>query len=172
MESILAKLYKEYFRTLYRFAVGLVSNVDEANDIVQNIFTRLAVRGCLNESIDKTYLFSAVRNGAKDFYKRKKMIPLSHLEKEGSEFFEGEVHIDFIDNSSLVVKETEYLLNHNFILEKLSYLTEEQKEIISLKYLSEFSNKEIAEILGKSENAVRQMEFRALLSLRKMINHK
>ena len=173
MKTILEKLYKEYFRALYRFAVGLVGNVDEANDIVQNVFMRLSVKEHLNKSIDKAYLFSAVRNGAKDFYKRKKMVPMSSLIKDEAEVFEGEVFIDLIDNSSSIIEDTESLLNHDFILEKLSYLTEDQKEVISLKYFSEFSNKEISEILGKNENSVRQLEFRALLSLRKIItNHK
>jgi len=40
------------------------------------------------------------------------------------------------------------------------------QEVITLKFLKELTNKEIAEILGKSETAIRQAQCRALKKLR------
>ena len=45
-------------------------------------------------------------------------------------------------------------------------LTDEQAEVITMKFLSELSNKEIAEALGKTEEAVRQLQSRGLRALK------
>ena len=45
-------------------------------------------------------------------------------------------------------------------------LTETEREFIELKYLSELENKEISDIMSKSVDALRQIEYRALKKLR------
>jgi RNA polymerase sigma-70 factor (ECF subfamily) len=48
----------------------------------------------------------------------------------------------------------------------LQELTDIQREVITLKFISGLSNKEIAELLGKTDEAVRQLQCRALKSLK------
>lgn len=164
MESILEKLYIEHSHGLYRFAVGLTGDRDEANDIIQNIFARLALRPDQTLStISKTYLYVAVRNGAKDFWKRKRPIPLSKLTDVNDE--DGDKYFEMPDDSLNPEEQAEINFDLEVILKTLDRLTEEQREVLMAKYFSGLSTSEVANLVDKSENTVRQIEFRALRSL-------
>jgi RNA polymerase sigma-70 factor (ECF subfamily) len=45
-------------------------------------------------------------------------------------------------------------------------LTEEQRQVIILKFIEGYSNSEVAEYMGKSVGAVKVLQFRALRALR------
>lgn len=174
MEVSLEQLYTAHFRALYRYAVGLTGNVDEANDIVQNVFMRIASRthkGATLNPINQGYLFAAVRNGAKDFWKRTHTTPLSqiHAHTENGDEVEWEIP----DENPGVLARAEVASDFDAVLKALQTLSEERREIISLKYFSGYSTQEIAGMLQKTENAVRQAEFRALGALKHAlsINH-
>ncbi|MDE2026743.1 MAG: sigma-70 family RNA polymerase sigma factor, partial [Patescibacteria group bacterium] len=55
------------------------------------------------------------------------------------------------------------------VQEAMKYLTVEQQEIITLKFINDMSNKEIAIFLGKKEDAIRALQYRALQELRKRL---
>lgn len=48
-------------------------------------------------------------------------------------------------------------------------LPENYQQVIILKYINELDNKEIASVIGKSEGAVRTLQFRALARLRSLL---
>ena len=52
------------------------------------------------------------------------------------------------------------------VRQAMKKLTEEQQEVLTLKFINDMSYKEIAKILGKREDAVRAMQYRALQALR------
>lgn len=170
METPLEKLYTEHVRALHRYAVGLIGDIDEASDIVQTVFTRLATKAkqsTMPTPITKAYLFTAVKNGAKDYWKRIRPVPLSHMTLENDE---GDAaFMDIRDDTPGPLEQAEARSEIDSVLQALQFLTEEQREVISLKYFSGFSAHEIAGFVGKNENAVRQMEFRALSSLRRIL---
>jgi RNA polymerase sigma-70 factor (ECF subfamily) len=51
----------------------------------------------------------------------------------------------------------------------LAELTEEQQQVVLLRFVAGQSSREVAEALDKSENAVKQMQFRALRSLGRLM---
>lgn len=51
----------------------------------------------------------------------------------------------------------------------IARLTEEQRELVVLKFIQGLSNEEISEITGRSPGAVRGLQFRALKALREMV---
>jgi RNA polymerase sigma-70 factor (ECF subfamily) len=51
----------------------------------------------------------------------------------------------------------------------LTLLTPEQRQVIMLKFLEDFSNDEIAEALDKPIGAVKSLQHRALASLRRLL---
>ena len=51
------------------------------------------------------------------------------------------------------------------IVEALQFLTEEQRTVVVYRCALGYSTTEVAEMLGKPENAVRGLQFRALASL-------
>ncbi len=70
-EAAFERMFREYNRDLYRFALQLLQSPDEAEDVVQAVFVAIwqgretwAVRGSL-----RVYLFTAVRNRALQQYR-------------------------------------------------------------------------------------------------------
>jgi RNA polymerase sigma-70 factor, ECF subfamily len=51
----------------------------------------------------------------------------------------------------------------------LAELTEEQQQVLLLRFVAEQSPAEVAQTLEKSENAVKQMQFRALRTLGRLL---
>jgi RNA polymerase sigma-70 factor (ECF subfamily) len=55
------------------------------------------------------------------------------------------------------------------LLELIEDLSEEQQQVLTLKFVFGFSNGEVATILGKTEGAIKSLQHRALASLHKQI---
>jgi RNA polymerase sigma-70 factor (ECF subfamily) len=51
----------------------------------------------------------------------------------------------------------------------LGHLTEDQRQVILLKFMEDMTNVQVAEILGKTEGAVKSLQHRALAALRRAI---
>jgi RNA polymerase sigma-70 factor (ECF subfamily) len=56
------------------------------------------------------------------------------------------------------------------MLELIENLSPEQQQVLTLKFVFNFSNGEAATILGKTEGAVKSLQHRALASLQKQIS--
>jgi RNA polymerase sigma-70 factor (ECF subfamily) len=54
----------------------------------------------------------------------------------------------------------------------LTELTEEQQQVLLLRFVAEQRPAEVAQTMGKTENAVKQMQFRALQSLRRLLERR
>jgi len=54
----------------------------------------------------------------------------------------------------------------------LAALTDEQRELVTLKFIQGLSNAEIAEVTGRSAEAVRGLQFRALKALREALERR
>jgi RNA polymerase sigma factor (sigma-70 family) len=58
--------------------------------------------------------------------------------------------------------------NKTYIYQLLDHLSQSEKDVVIMKCLQELSYSEIAEILGKSEEAIRQIQSRALKKLKQL----
>src|SRR5947207_7224256 len=55
------------------------------------------------------------------------------------------------------------------MLELIETLSPEQQQVLTLKFVFNFPNAEVATILGKTEGAVKSLQHRALASLQKQV---
>ncbi|MDE2026747.1 MAG: sigma-70 family RNA polymerase sigma factor, partial [Patescibacteria group bacterium] len=76
---------------------------------------------------------------------------------------------DQVDGENNVEEKIMMTFEIERVQEAMQYLTAEQQEIITLKFINDMSNKEIAVFLGKKEDAIRAMQYRALQELRKRL---
>jgi RNA polymerase sigma-70 factor (ECF subfamily) len=53
----------------------------------------------------------------------------------------------------------------------IEVLTEEQREVLRLRFFGELTPKEVGSLMNKNENAVRQMQWAALDKLRQQLNN-
>jgi RNA polymerase sigma-70 factor (ECF subfamily) len=55
------------------------------------------------------------------------------------------------------------------MLELIEELSPDQRQVLTLKFVFDFSNAEVARILGKTEGAIKSLQHRALASLHRQI---
>jgi len=66
----LAKVYDEHGPPIYRFLCGFLGNREDAADVVQGVFVKLAERGLAGIFDIRTYLWTAARNEAHSMGRR------------------------------------------------------------------------------------------------------
>jgi len=158
-----AKFYDLYVTRIYRYIYFKISSTSDAQDLTSEVFLR--VWQCIREGRDiknlNSFIYVVARNSVIDFYRtRAKKIETS-IEHSGLENKPDE-------NSLLEQQMVESELRE--VLSGLDNLKDEYKEIIVLKYLDGLSVKEIADILNKSQGAVRVLVHRALKALKENIH--
>ncbi|OGG27253.1 hypothetical protein A2960_00335 [Candidatus Gottesmanbacteria bacterium RIFCSPLOWO2_01_FULL_39_12b] len=153
------KLYLKYFDSIYRYIFFRVNqNRQDAEDITEIVFFK-AWKGF--EAFDeeragfRAWIYKITHNQVIDFYK-----------KDNRKTTLDETVIDEKQNLEENVLQN---LEHEHTLKAIEKLPLDQKEIIIMKFIEGLSNQEIGSVLGKKENAVRALQFRALKKLHKML---
>ena len=154
----LTLLFERYKRPLYGFFYGMNKDQELSEDLVQNTFLRiLRYRHLFRGDGDfKTWMFHIARNVSHDHYRKNKI-----KSKERLENWEGRLGHD--ENRFTEMRQAEEKEMLVMAMEKLS---EEKREVLLLSKYQERKYKEIGEILGCSEGAVKVKVFRALEELR------
>lgn len=154
----LGLLFERYKRPLYGFFYGMNHDAELAEDLVQNVFFRILKYRYLfrGEGDFRTWMFHIARNVSHDHFRKDK---LRH--KESLDNWQEKLSTD--ENRA-----TQF--NHDEELETLSVamdrLPDEKREILLLSKFHEKKYKEIGEIIGCSEGAVKVKVFRALQELK------
>ena len=154
-------IYARYLTPIYRFVYLRVRGVPDAEDLTQLVFIKawqavgtFEERGLPFSSL----LYKIAKNAIIDFWKRKKEARLDDQEE-----LLGQLR----DERQDVERDLEQKEAGERIIKVVEELSEDQQEIIALKFIQDLSNREIAEITGKSEEAIRALQYRALKELRK-----
>jgi RNA polymerase sigma-70 factor (ECF subfamily) len=74
-----------------------------------------------------------------------------------------------VDEERDVAQRTQRRLDAECLAAAMQHLTEEQRQVILLKFLESHSNVQVAQVLGKSEGAIKSLQHRALNALRRAI---
>jgi RNA polymerase sigma-70 factor (ECF subfamily) len=154
-------LYDEIADQLFRHCFFKVSNRELALDIVQEAFARTWEYLAAGKKVNniKGFLFKVANNLIIDEYRKKKVISLETLQEQSG--FDAAVNDD---------KKTLQNVEVDTILTYINKLDEKYREVILMRYVNDFSPKEIAEILGQSENAVSVRINRGLKKVQAMLN--
>ncbi|MBK9208323.1 MAG: sigma-70 family RNA polymerase sigma factor [Anaerolineales bacterium] len=76
---------------------------------------------------------------------------------------------DNLPNTEDTENATEHNLSQNRVREALHKLTEDQQQVIALKFLEGWENEDIARVLNKPVGAVKSLQHRALARLQKTL---
>lgn len=153
-------IYEEYSPGIYRYAVRLLGDVITAEDCVSETFSRfLSVvhRGGGPMENTRAYLYRIAHNWITDYYRRQ---PLPELHLEENE------PVDDGSNPSSQVMEA---MERERVRAAILRLPTEQQQVIQLRFLEHWTHEEVAQSLGKSVDATRSMQYRALGALRNML---
>jgi RNA polymerase sigma factor (sigma-70 family) len=168
-----ASVFTDYRKRLLNFIRSRVSRIEDAEDILQEVFYQFSkVNDALNP-IENTaaWLYRAARNRIINQYKKKKdePLPVSYNEENDEEYIFGEI-ADILYGEE-TTPETEML--RAMIIEEiqkaLSELPKEQREVFEMTELLDFSVKEVAEKTQTPLNTVLSRKHYAVKSLRKRL---
>lgn len=159
------RLYELYFAPVFRYIYFRVKNKEEANDLAQTVFLKI-FRSISNFSEQNksplAYFFTVARNTVIDHWRTKREVLLDNSES----VFE---QIPDKANNPLELVEKEEI--SQAVRRAIKQLTDDQQEVMVLKFINEMPNKEIAALLGKTEEAVRQLQCRAIKALRQILKN-
>lgn len=154
--------YEQHIAPIFRFILLRIKNYHEAEDLTQVVFLK-AWKG-LPKYKEKnqflSWLYAIARNTIVDYWKKKK------------EFVLGNEEIEILDERSDFLETLQEENDFQDIINAINLLSEDQQEIIILKFIEDISNREISEIMDRSEDAVRQLQSRALKSLKDILEKK
>lgn len=154
-------LYDRYTAQIYRFILLKVSHKEIAEDLTHEVFLS-AWQNIDNYHFQghpfSTWLYQIARNRVIDHYRTQK-INFS-LETVQEDFFQVDQSFDRLLDQQISL---------NQIKTALKQLTEEQQNIVILRFVEDLSPSEISQILHKSEGAVRLMQHRAIQKLKEII---
>jgi len=157
----LEELYLIHFDRIYSYLHMSVGNRHDAEDLTTQTFLKML------ESIGKfrwqsapfsAWLFRIAHNLAMDHFRAAKRwqpeeeVPEPQGEEEPS--------------AELTAMET---IGRESMLKLIERLSPEQQQVLTLKFVFNLPNAEVAAILGKTEGAIKSLQHRALVALQKQI---
>jgi RNA polymerase sigma-70 factor (ECF subfamily) len=158
--TALEELYLIHFDRIYSYLHMSVGNRHDAEDLTNQTFVRMI------ESIDRfewrqaplsAWLFRIAHNLAMDHFRTGRRWQPEEQPPEPDDAQQGadEEALDAIGRQSM--------------LAMIEGLSEEQQQVLTLKFVFNFGNREVAAILGKSEGAIKSLQHRALASLQRQL---
>lgn len=159
--AALEELYLIHFDRIYSYLHMTVGNRHDAEDLTTQTFLKML------ESIGRfrwqaapfsAWLFRIAHNLSMDHFRaRRRWQPEENVpEPPGSEEPSAEL-------------EAMQSLGRQSMLELIDTLSPEQQQVLTLKFVFNFPNADVAKILDKTEGAVKSLQHRALASLQKQI---
>jgi RNA polymerase sigma-70 factor (ECF subfamily) len=160
--AALEELYLIHFDRIYSYLHMTVGNRPDAEDLTTQTFLRMleSIRSFRFQTAPfSAWLFRIAHNLSMDHFRaNRRWQPEEEVpEPQGSEERSAE-------------DEAFQSIGRQSMLELIDSLSPEQQQVLTLKFVFNFSNAEVATILDKSEGAVKSLQHRALVSLQKQIS--
>ncbi|MEJ2305305.1 MAG: RNA polymerase sigma factor [Anaerolineales bacterium] len=156
------ELYERYVQTIFRFVYVRLDDRRDAEDLTEEVFLRVwqSLPNYREQGVPfLAFLFRIARNAVIDFYRSSKSSahqesiednPLQDLRSDPGE--------QAITN-----------LEHQELRRILDTMREDYRMVLVLRFLSELSPEETAQVMGRSTGAVRVLQHRALAALRSIL---
>ena len=154
------KAYDELSDAIFRHCYFRIGDRERAKDLMQDTFIKswqYIVEGATVNNF-KSFLYRVANNLIVDEYRKKKELSLDRLQEQG--FDPG-----FDDR-----RKNENRIDAQFAISTINQLDEKYREVILMRYIDELSPKEIAEIIGESENNVSVRIHRGINQLKDILN--
>jgi len=152
------RLYEKYRYLMLNIAEQILKDRYLAEDAVHESFIKVAQNmsdiGEIEELRTKRYLIVVTKNSSIDIYRKR------------SRQIEKEIYFDEIGDFELSIIQDE---EENQNVDIIRQLPIKYRDVFLLKYSSEYSNKDIARILGITEGNVRQRLLRGKELIKKQL---
>jgi RNA polymerase sigma-70 factor (ECF subfamily) len=160
-QEAMTRLYEHHASAIFQFVGYRVDSQMVAEDITSEVFLRMVRE--LPKFEDRglpfgAWLFRIATNLLHDFYRNKHLHPTTQLSD-----IEPSHDTDPIDR-------LERLEARQALRDALKTLTQDQQDVLILRFMQDLSHAEVAIIMNKSEIALRTIQHRALKALGKKLD--
>ena len=155
------QLYDHYISPIYRFVLVKVNGRAEAEDLTHEVFLSAwqNLRGYKHQGHPfSSWLYQIARNKVIDHYRTKK----NHASFDN-------LDEDILKIAGVAEERMDTVLDLEKVLEAIARLSQEQQDVVIMKFVEDLSNDEIAQALKKSEGAVRLLQHRAINNLKQIL---
>jgi RNA polymerase sigma-70 factor (ECF subfamily) len=156
----IAALYAAYQARVYRYITYRVGDAAIAEDLTADVFVLMVKHIGKYEYRGRPFLawlYTIAGNVCKMYYRSQNQAEFEPLPEE------------MIDHDTDPEASAHIRLTHDRLLKAMPHLTDDQRQVILLKFIEGFSNREMATILDKTEGAIRILQHRALAALRRAL---
>lgn len=163
-ERALGELYDRYEARIYSYIYRRTGNESLAEDLTAQVFLKMleAIRSDKGwHSSFSGWLYRIAHNAVIDFYRQR--------DRQQQVSLEDTLSTTASDHNPVVMAEAS--LDAQRLRTAISRLTEEQSEVITLRFLEGYSISEVAEMLDKTEGSIKALQYRAVTTLRQLLQH-
>lgn len=154
------ELYSIYLDRIYRYVFYQIRDKMTAEDITEEVFVKAwkAIKSCQGkEKTFSPWLYRIAHNQVIDNLRsQRKCLSIEEAESPAD-----------VSNPEL---EAEGNWERQELLATLSCLPQSQRQVIILKFIDGLDNREIEQIMGKRQGAIRVLQMRALTTLRQELS--
>ena len=161
-EDALGELYDRYEAKIYSYIYRRTSDQVLSEDLTAQVFLKML------EAIRKSNAWHSSFSGW--LYRIAHNLVVDHFRRRDRQ---NQIPID--DAPTLIatkhnpVQTTELNLNAEYLRGAIQRLTDDQAEVISLRFLEGYSISEAAKLMDKTEGAVKALQYRAVATLRQFL---
>jgi len=156
----LGQLYDRYAPGIYRYLYRRVGDARLAEDLTGQCFLNMLEalqRGGGWQNSFSGWLYRIAHNLSVDYFRRQRIAPQVELDEHLPSSADSPDHV------------TERALQIEDVQKALQGLTDEQVQVILLRFGEGLSNKEVGAMLGKTEGAIKALQHRAVQALRRCL---
>lgn len=149
-------LFDRYHLRIFNFFNKMIQNKMVSEDLTQDVFVKiLKYRTSYKNGNFASWVFTTARNIFSSYYQK--------LKNQRENFADSD---EFKDIGGSLPESNQEELSH--LQKALSYLSHSDRELIIMNRFQEIKYKQIAEIIGSNENAVKVKTHRAIKKLKKI----
>lgn len=156
----LAEIHDTYYVPIFRYIAVRINDQATAEDLTSEVFTRLlsALREkSAPQNTIRGWLYGVASRIVKDHYRKQYRRPVTELDE------------NLTSDLGNPVEAFNEKLTQEQLREAITELTEDQQQVIALRFGYEMSIRDVAESMGKSEGSIKMLQARAVAALtRKM----
>jgi RNA polymerase sigma-70 factor (ECF subfamily) len=160
-EEALEQLYLLHFDRIYSYLHMSVGNRHDAEDLTTQTFLKMleAIGRFRWRSVPfSAWLFRIAHNVAMDHFRATRRIQLEEEVPERRDSVESSAEEEAMES-----------IGRASMFELIERLSPDQQQVLTLKFVFNFSNAEVGAILGKTEGAIKSLQHRALASLHRQL---
>ena len=159
-QDALAEVHNKYYDAIYRYVAFRVNDTQTAEDLTSEVFLRL-----LNALRDTTapqntlrgWLFGVASNILKEHYRSKKRDSFTLL------------HEDIPATASSLDHQVDKILQNEKIQAVMKTLTDDQQNVLALRFGFGMPIQEAAQTMGKSTGSIKMLQARAIEAISKRV---